>query len=157
MTAHLLKFAPQADTAKILLVGEMNPYGAHPKWALHPEPRNASGDRLRKILGLTDDDYLARYDRVNLCSGRWRLADAREAAVHLRLRRELRDHSFVLLGEKVRQAFKLKTPFFEVETLLEDREVLCLPHPSGLNRSWDLDETWKPAARKAMQRLERGR
>lgn len=159
MTAHLLKFAPQANTAKILLVGEMNPYGAHPKFALYPEPRNASGDRLRKILDLTDEEYLARYDRVNLCSGRWRLTDAREAAVHLRLRRDLRDHSFVLLGEKVRQAFRLKLGFFDVDdtSFVEGRAVLCLPHPSGLNRSWDLIPTWKKAARGAMRKLERGR
>lgn len=154
MTAHLLKFAPQSGVAGVLFVGEMNPYGASPELALYPEPANCSGDRLRKILGLTPESYLARYDRVNLCAGRWRLTDARDAAVTLRLRRDLRDHDFVLLGEKVRQAFKLKAEFFEVEALLEGRRVLCLPHPSGLNRLWDLDETWKPRARRALRKLE---
>lgn len=154
MSAHLAKFSPYANSLKILIVGEMNPYGAHPEFALHPTPANCTGDRLRKILRLEPVEYLSRYDRVNLCAGRWRLTDARETAIYLRLRPDLRDHDFVLLGERVRQAFKLKAEFFEITALLEGRKVLCLPHPSGLNRLWDLDETWKPRARRAMRKLE---
>ena len=39
---------------KILLVGEANPYGEDPKYALFPQPRRAAGNRLRLIFGLTD-------------------------------------------------------------------------------------------------------
>ena len=57
--------------SRVLLVGEVNPYGADPRMALYHLPRGASGDRLREILGLDDATYIRRLSRVNLCTGRW--------------------------------------------------------------------------------------
>lgn len=36
---------------RLIIVGELNPYGSGPSWALHHLPRGASGDRLRQHRG----------------------------------------------------------------------------------------------------------
>ena len=70
---------------KPLLVGETNPYGGADEFALYPSPPGCTGHRLcHLILQLDADEYLERYDRANLCVGKWRIADAREAAVGFR-------------------------------------------------------------------------
>lgn len=83
---------------KPLIVGELNPYGSDPRYALYHLPRHASGNRLREIMGLTDVEYSRGLDKVNLCVGRWSLTAAR-AACEL-LFKEQRP-CFVLLGKKV--------------------------------------------------------
>jgi hypothetical protein len=127
---------------KPLLVGELNPYGADPKFALYPFPRGAAGDRLcRLIMGLSGGEYMARFDRVNLCAGRWSVRDAR--AMANRLSREAEERpAIVLLGRKVSDAFGIE---YEPFTVKRGREragawrttVVVLPHPSGLCRTWN--------------------
>lgn len=69
---------------KPLLVGEANPYGSDPAFALYPSPPGCSGDRLcRLVMGLDPDDYLERFERANLCPRRWSLAEARTRAADL--------------------------------------------------------------------------
>lgn len=148
-----MNFVPSPAKANVLIVGERNPYGEDPEHALYPIPKHASGDRLCKILGLDADAYLARYDRVNLCVGPWSLPAAREVALHLRLRRDLRDHRLVLLGRKVQLAFRVEAALFELAQL-GGRPVLVLPHPSGLNRLWDVDRDARTKARRALKKLE---
>ena len=66
---------------RILLVGESNPYGADPEFALFPLPERASGARLQEILRLSTGEYLRRHDRVNLCAeGKWSGPLARQSA-----------------------------------------------------------------------------
>lgn len=134
-----------------ILVGELNPHGVDPAHALLDEPRGASGWRLRMILGLTTESYLA-LRRYNLCTTRWSLRSARTRA------QEIRDahpgRVLVLLGVKVAGAFGLQDghPFSAVGESYRDRystreaiamEVgerptyVLLPHPSGLNRAWN--------------------
>lgn len=130
----------------VLLVGEMNPYGADPDMALYHLPTGASGDRLRRILGLDPVAYLA-LGRVNLCEGRWSMPAARERARAL-----VRDPAwtaYVLLGRKVATAFDYAEAAFSAQQLTWHqldglgREhapvvVVALPHPSGLSRAWNV-------------------
>ena len=114
-------------------MGELNPYGSDPKFALFPHPRTASGNRLREIVGLTDVAYLKFLTRVNLCSGKW---SADQARVSARSLRDEGDHEvIVLLGAKVCSAFG-GPPTFQIERGLDARFV-TLPHPSGLCRAWN--------------------
>lgn len=119
-------------TAPLVIVGELNPYGADPAFALYHLPRNASGNRLREIMGLPDHAYAA-LEKVNICTGKWSLPAARTKATYAILFGE--GTRLVLLGAKVRAAFFGPPPFG-----MERRagcQLLGLPHPSGLNRAWD--------------------
>lgn len=115
---------------KPLLVGEANPYGGDPYYALYPLPENASGGRLARILGLSDQRYLDAFDRRNLCPMEWNMKDARaNAAAILASERT----AVILLGAKVAKAFGLDyAPF------TRHQRLLILPHPSGLNRIWNM-------------------
>jgi hypothetical protein len=125
-----------------LLIGEANPYGGDPEFALYPAPPNCAGDRLcRKVMGLDPDDYLDRFDRTNLCPREWRAREARERASTIQIERK--GGVLVLLGAKVTRAFGI----FFVPFLVEQRgpvwpaddtctTYVVLPHPSGLSRAW---------------------
>ncbi len=114
-----------------LLVGECNPYGSDPRYALYPLPAGAAGDRLREILGLTLRDYLRRFDRVNLCTGRWSAVEARRRAVQVW---QPGRPAHILLGAKVCAAWGVP---FEPFTRTPGPGVRILPHPSGRCRVWN--------------------
>lgn len=137
--------------SEILLVGEDNPYGQDPRFALYHKPRHASGNRLRQHLGLRDATY-ERLQKINLCTKKWSLREARERAQLLTERGAVGGlRIIVLLGAKVRDAFGLEMEFFGV---LSDPAVtpvfVLLPHPSGLNRLWN-----QPGARERAQAILR--
>lgn len=117
----------------VLLVGETNPFGGDPAFALYHEPRYSSGNQLRLILGLTDDEYEA-LDKVNLCKGKWSVHAARAAWAGV-VPRPL----IVLLGRKVQTATEGPTPF--TYCTRGQSVLLGLPHPSGLNRLWHVPDT----------------
>lgn len=121
---------------KPLLVGEQNPYQTDPRlaqrYALYPDPPRCAGWNLcHRVMGLTEAEYLARFDRVNLCKGKWSMRAARKRAYDLEIVNP--DHArWVLLGAKVCSAFGLDfTPFAVL------RSYVILPHPSGLSRAWN--------------------
>lgn len=114
---------------RLVIVGESNPYHQDPRFALYHLPRQASGNRLRKHLGLTDATYWS-LAKVNLCSGKWNLAEARATAEGII---KLYD-SAILLGAKVRKAFDGPEPFSVA--VRAGCYLVGLPHPSGLNRAW---------------------
>lgn len=117
---------------KPLLVGEQNPYSIHEEDALLPWPQQAAGNRLRRILGMTQDEYLAAFVRRNLVRGRaWKLADARERAAQLWI---LHVGPVVALGARVAKCFGAP---FEPFSRHRGGRVLVLPHPSGLSRAWN--------------------
>lgn len=126
---------------RIVLVGESNPYGADPDMALYPLPREASGNRLRVILGLTDNQYLGEHDRVNLCEGRWSVPRATEQALAIHQARE--GCGIVLCGVRVVGAFARAATYsvnaFPLCRVVEEggRWYLAIPHPSGRNRVWN--------------------
>lgn len=120
--------------SKLVLVGELNPYGSDPQFALYHLPRHASGNRLREILGLNDSAYEA-IDKINLCTRRWSMKTARAEAWMMMLKYD----RLVLLGAKVRDAFE-GPEFFQMDIDAPEGhsvQLLTLPHPSGLNRSWN--------------------
>lgn len=119
----------------ILLVGECNPYGVDPDFALYPLPERATGHRLQSlVMGLSRGEYLRRFDRVNLCTGKWSMKAAQAEAD--RICREENYEIFVLLGRKVTKAFLPGEPEpFSVQEHCSGRFVI-LPHPSGLCREW---------------------
>ena len=127
------------ETSSVLLVGEDNPYGQDPRFALFHKPRHASGNRLRQHLGLRDATY-EKLSKINLCTEKW---DLREARIRAGVRLNSTYHPYlrviVLLGAKVRSAFSLeKTEFFGVTSIPDVKPVLVvLPHPSGRNLLWN--------------------
>lgn len=143
---------------KPLLVGEANPYQRNPRmamrYALHPDPPQASGGRLcHFVMGLDEETYLAAYDRTDLCFPKWSWPMARRRASELMAERGPAD-VIVVCGAKVAQAFGLPSwPFRvyqnEAQGMLGDplgeHELgppsnapirVVLPHPSGLCRVW---------------------
>ncbi len=117
---------------KPLLVGEQNPYGDDPYFALYPAPDGCSGHRLCcLILGMRRADYLREFDRTNLCAGPWDERAAGTKAVDL-IRTRIGDCRLILLGSKVCRAFGV--PF--VPFTVADDILLRLPHPSGRCRTW---------------------
>lgn len=126
---------------KPLLVGESNPYGSDPSFALYPLPERASGWRLCKlVMGLERGAYLRAFDRVNLCTGKWSMGEARDKAQEIRDSR--RKAPIVLCGAKVSEAFGMDFyPFTVSDTFdlhgMHVRRFVVLPHPSGLSRAWN--------------------
>lgn len=131
------------------LIGESNPYGADPRYALYPLPERSAGGRLcRLIVRMPAHDYIAYYRRFNLCSGSWRMKEARKTAEATlaevrRIRSVARCRGeavyppkLVLLGAKVSEAFGI---VFEPFTVYSGTwcDYIMLPHPSGLNRLWN--------------------
>ena len=147
-----------AHCRRVLLVGEMNPYGTAPTFALWDEPADASGARLRQILGLRSDTYRALH-RANLCAGRWELPVARGRASRLVACDPSRPWEVVvMLGRKVASAFRYRGAFFSAQYPsaapgLQGRPeptLVSLPHPSGLCRLWN-----EPSAAQAARSLLR--
>lgn len=132
-------------------MGELNPYGVDPEYALFPWPRNASGNRLREILGITDSAYLALYGRTNLCVGKWSIVAAREAARAISVN-ELPRY-IVLLGSKVCKAFGVPYEPYTVRPSGRGYPLVVLPHPSGLNRAWNEPDAVE-RARRVMREVE---
>ena len=122
---------------KPLLIGEQNPYGEDPHFALFPRPAGCSGARLKEILGFQwDKQYLDTFERVNLCNGPWELLVAREHAKEIMARWE---GPVVLLGAKVCQAFEFPYEPFSLQKSLPGlgKDIYILPHPSGRCRAWN--------------------
>lgn len=155
------------------LIGESNPYGADPYYALYPLPPHASGGRLMRILGLDENAYLAAFERRNLLIGnRWSAPAARRAAVALlgevsggQVEPEWSKSTtigagkLVLLGAKVAGAFGLdyRASLLSPVRLLADgvlTPVLVIPHPSGLNRAW-ADPALAPRVRASVHAFRR--
>lgn len=145
---------PGYGAPRVVLVGESNPYGADPRFALYPLPPNASGGRLARILGLSDLEYLRAFPRrVNLLTPsayhhpetppKWSAPKARRRADELLYRTPF-GSGLVLLGAKVAAAFRVeyRENLFSVRYSQVGSEtprrfwVAVIPHPSGLNRIW---------------------
>jgi hypothetical protein len=140
-------------TDRVVIVGESNPYGASPEFALHCWPTSCAGHRLRRILGVAEERYLA-FRRLNLCEGPWRRRDATRSASRLYDELPLYTGSprvlVLLLGVQVSAAFSAFTVAsragiarpraldrWEVGSDALDRaRWLSIPHPSGLCRVW---------------------
>lgn len=114
----------------LVLVGELNPYGADPRYALYDEPVHSAGGRLRrKVLGVPRRVYFG-FHRYNLCVGKFSAPRAREAAG--RILQAHPETPIVMLGRKVAAAFGCQS----VPPYTRHGRLLSIPHPSGLCREW---------------------
>lgn len=138
---------------KPLLVGECNPYGPDPKFALYPYPRNSAGGRLcRVVFRLPTTLYLDAFDRVNLCATRWSQPAARRKAGELLQAVDVH-RTIILCGARPASAFGLEPATVQepVRVVKTDKMMpgdatlfrrvvhetfIVLPHPSGRNRIW---------------------
>lgn len=123
-----------------VLIGEDNPYGGRPEYALYPLPENSAGHRLAfKVLGApTRQHYLRLFLRYNLCTRKWNAREAQRRANGIRLLHWRSPK--ILLGAKVCGAFDLAyEPFAQnwFPTVTGEGPILILPHPSGRCRIWN--------------------
>lgn len=126
----------------LLFVGEANPYGSDPEFALYCSPPESAGGRLQRLVcGLKPETYLA-LARINLCAGDWNKKQARERAIQV-LTDENTPKVVVMLGRKVQEAFGygIKDIGAGMAEQFEyykngDLTMVLFPHPSGLNRLW---------------------
>jgi len=126
---------------RVLFLGESNPYGPAPEFALYCDPPGCSGHRLRLILGLPEEAYLALH-RKNLCDSAWSMKAAQTHAYEL-LSSRAPWQVIVLLGRKVAEVFEKVAPdavplvTFSIRTCAPRVTLVSLPHPSGRNaRLW---------------------
>lgn len=139
---------------RVLLLGENNPYGPDPEFALYCDPPGCSGDRLRRILGLSESQYLPLH-RANLCDGPWSRARGKERALEL-LSPQAPWQVMVLLGRKVTEVFEKAAlddvPFvaFSTRTCCPGMTLVSLPHPSGQNAG-----LWNRSARDRARQILR--
>lgn len=98
------------------------------------------GKRLAKFAGITIQEYLETFDRMNLLIERQDTAEhgfqfdmqqAKENARNLRLMFPER-RRIILLGKRVAEAFQLPLIYFE--EMRADHIYTIIPHPSGINR-----------------------
>jgi hypothetical protein len=141
-------------TGRVWIVGESNPYGSDPDYALYPAPDGCAGWRLCcLVLDLPRAEYLRRYERRNLLQGpHWSAPRAREAAGRVRAEFAAAEGcALVLCGAKVAAAFGLDfehdllvpttlKPGYQAAGLFHfDASppwVLVIPHPSTRCRRW---------------------
>lgn len=128
-----------------ILVGETNPYGSDQRYALYPAPAGSAGHRLCHFcMGLKVTTYIGSFERANLCTGKWKMKDARIAAAAIR-ERSTDGRVVVLLGARVCAAFGVEFRPFEGFNLgildgncmHKSWKFVILPHPSGRSRLWN--------------------
>lgn len=106
-----------------------------------------SGRKLASLCGMTLDEFLTRFERVNLLAdypGRCGKGDAfpaafaKQAALDIRELVASRD-VVMMLGLGVARAFNLRRPeFFKWTRLSRDcGHVVVVPHPSGISHWWN--------------------
>jgi hypothetical protein len=143
------------EAPRVLLVGESNPYGSNPEFALYCHPSTSAGGRLQRILGLDEDLYLALH-RQNLCDGDWSKQRAVERAWTI-LSPTAPWNVVVLLGRKVASVFETVAlggdPIvpFSSKVCCPGMTLVSLPHPSGRNAA-----QWSDQARRRTREILQG-
>lgn len=139
---------------RVLLLGEDNPYGSDPSFALYCYPPGCAGYRLRRILGLPQHQYLGLH-RANLCDGPWSMKEARRRAALLVADPTAPWRVIAMFGRKVADAFGYEQPFFthSVAPRTDGEMILVsLPHPSGRVTLWN-DPKARTRAREIMREV----
>lgn len=127
---------------RILIIGQAPSRTSDPS-----EPLSGnSGRRLAALCELSHEDFLRRFERINL-SNEW-LGKAGKGDVVLtpreareiagRLRSAAVGRRIVLLGRSVATAFEVPTKPILTFRLYHDAVHAVCPHPSGVNRWWNL-------------------
>lgn len=111
---------------------------------MFPHPPGSAGGRLLAMSGMPVEAYLGRLVRVNLCSGKFRLDEARGSARALYYRwRTVGEPAvrLVLCGRRVADAFARvleapADPWFQ-RRYWAGIEYAAIPHPSGRCREYN--------------------
>jgi hypothetical protein len=122
-----------------LLVGMNNPYSDDPRRALFPSPVGCTGWRIWKMLnartGARRGQYLQAFHRINLItSGNWHDGDAARNWRSIEEEVYARYDTVVLFGKAVQRAVGISCG-----DVMITRSLICVPHPSGLNRWYNSD------------------
>lgn len=133
-----------------LLVGQAPGPNTDPLEPLYPAPASSAGGRLAFFMGLTPEQYLEIYDRVNLLNefpggdpkrDKFPLHDGKIAAASLRPL--LRERVVVLLGRNVALSWKGEVaragPMEWSVCPRFGTRLSWVPHPSGRNRWYNSD------------------
>lgn len=118
------------------------------------------GRRLASYAGLSFEEFLTRFDRVNLLSVRQDTAEKgftfdRVAALEswrIIARRIKPGQTVLLLGKRVADAVGCVNDYFEPCRLVGGITLYVVPHPSGVSRWWN-DEKNKERMRGFMTEL----
>ena len=133
---------------KILLVGQApSRTGVNPLEALTP---TSSSGKLMNLMGLTEDEYMTSFQRVNLideypgplASGKgdkFPLRQARDKAK--RILQQMSEYHILCIGKRVGQCFNLDQCFVWEDRIqcypLTRNRIAMIPHTSGLNRFYN--------------------
>jgi len=140
----------------ILLIGQApSRTGLNPLEAL--TPTSASG-RLMNLMGLTVDEYLGSFRRINLideypgrlASGNGDKFPMRQArAKAKRILQQMCDFHILCIGKRVGQCFNLDECFVWEERIqcypLTRNRIAMIPHTSGLNRFYNSPDNVRQA------------
>lgn len=151
--------AVKTDNDGPVIVGEMPGKRTDPDCPMFPYPHTSAGGRLMKMSGLDPATYLTSFHRVNLVPtfhGKWPYAEAqRYARVLLE---EYAGRPIVCLGSRVADAFGAVTTNFTWYPVTGATPMARVPHPSGLNRTYNTPrnrERTGHVLREALQRWRR--
>lgn len=127
---------------KPLLIGEAPSKNEHP-----PTPLEGRiGRRLAACAGLSFEEFLERFDRVNLLDVR---QDTKEKGFEFDMEKASKSarrmywtlengRTIILLGKRVAAAFALPSEYFQpLRWAPVDLTFYVVPHPSGVNRWWN--------------------
>ena len=121
--------------SKILLVGQAPNRTGTP----HLPLLGKVGEKIAAMAGLSADQYLTTFNRINILShypgksgkgDAFPITRARHQARKIRLPRET-----IFIGKQAAAAFGFNVPFLTWLYIDGRRRVAILPHPSGIN-SW---------------------
>ena len=134
-----------------LLVGQAPGPNTDPLRPLYPASRSSTGGRLAQFMGLSPEEYLERFDRVNLLSefpgksgveDKFPLYQARVAAGAIRPL--VRDRVVVLIGRGVARAWGGEVATAEFLSWVTcphfGTRLACVPHASGRNHWYNKSE-----------------
>jgi len=109
------------------------------------------GYKLAEICEIKHEEYAQIFETTNLINkymGKYGKGDifpikkARKKAQELWLKL---DYDIIILaGKSVANAFNIKAEYFQ-RIKIEDREIVIIPHPSGINRWWNKKENEREA------------
>lgn len=109
----------------------------------NPLSRDPVASRLAGLFGVTKDEYLERFDRINLIGiwpGKKGKGDAfpmaEAAAAAEKLKDALLGRTVLFLGVATAKAFRYPYDALEWHSFNEGLAAV-LPHPSGVNRWWN--------------------
>lgn len=126
---------------KPLLIGEAPSKNEHSQRPLE----GRVGSRLAKLAGLTMEQYLVTFERMNLLQLRQDTAEhgfifdmdaARQAADASLQHDVMPDRVVLLLGQRVMRAYGLRLGYFE-ERRLHGARAYVVPHPSSVSHWWN--------------------